>query len=85
MLQRAMHNWNFFRVIRLILGIMIIVQSIQFREYWFALVGLLFAGMAVFGMGCAGGACAAPPMKRSTQKDEDSTQKNTIVYEEVGN
>jgi len=64
MLQRALHNWNFFRIIRLVLGIMIMVQSIQFREYWFVLVGLVFTGMAVFDMGCAGSAGASPPIKQ---------------------
>jgi hypothetical protein len=85
MLQRALHNWNFFRIVRLVLGVMIIVQSIQFREYWFVLVGIVFAAMAIFDMGCAGGACAAPPIKRSNQTDPNATEKNTIVYEEVGN
>ncbi len=86
MLQRAVHNWNFFRVIRLILGIMIIVQSIQFREYWVLLVGVLFTAMAVFDMGCAVGACAAPPHTRQNkQTDLASKESNNIIYEEVGN
>lgn len=83
MWQRVATNWNLFRIIRLLLGVMIVVQSIQFREYWFVLVGALFAALAVFDMGCAGGSCVAPPTynnigKQKNQKIEDTT------YEEVG-
>lgn len=81
MWQRISTNWNIFRIIRLLLGIMIMVQSIQFKEYAFVLVGTLFAGLALFDLGCAGGSCSAPGnqmRKPVSQKMED------ITYEEVG-
>ena len=84
MLNKVLHNWNFFRIVRLVLGIMIMVQSIQFREYWFVLIGLVFTGMAIFDMGCAGGSCAAPPMRQQKQTNASSAEKNNITYEEVG-
>lgn len=81
MWQRATTNWNIFRIIRLLLGLMIVIQSIQFKEYWFVLVGAAFAGLAVFDMGCAGGNCAAPPLSKSAT----SQQLNETTYEEVDN
>lgn len=81
MWQRATTNWNFIRFIRLGLGIMVIVQSIQFREYWFVFFGVLLAALAILDMGCASGACSAPPQK-PTQQNTKSMEE--ITYEEVG-
>jgi hypothetical protein len=77
MWYRISTNWNIFRFIRLMLGLMIVIQSIQFKEYWFILVGGLFAVLALLDMGCVSGNCAAPIYRRSTQKPEE------ITYEEV--
>lgn len=80
MWQQVVSNWNLMRIIRLGLGIMVIVQSIQFKEYWFVLIGILLAGLAIFNMGCASGACGVPPIQnRSTAKTMEE-----IEYEEVG-
>lgn len=77
MWYRVTSNWNIFRVIRLLLGLMIVIQSIQFKEYWFVLVGGLFAVLALLDMGCVAGNCAAPTYRNTTQKPEE------ITYEEV--
>jgi hypothetical protein len=77
MWYRITNNWNVFRVIRLLLGVMILVQSIQFREYWFVLLGGLFALLALLNMGCAGGNCATPTHRNTHQKQTE------ISYEEV--
>lgn len=80
MWQRVVSNWNLMRIIRLGLGIMVIVQSIQFKEYWFVLIGLLLAGLALFDMGCASGACGVPPVQQRTA----TKSMEEIEYEEVG-
>ncbi|MCA0382757.1 MAG: hypothetical protein LCH58_11380 [Bacteroidetes bacterium] len=81
MWQRATTNWNFIRFIRLALGIMVIVQSIQFREYWFVFFGVLLAVLAILDMGCASGACGVPPQKQTQQNTKPMEE---ITYEEVG-
>ncbi|MCC6759815.1 MAG: hypothetical protein IT252_01295 [Chitinophagaceae bacterium] len=81
MWQRVTTNWNFIRFIRLGLGIMVIVQSIQFREYWFVFFGVLLAALAILDMGCSSGACGVPPQK-PTQQNTKSMEE--ITYEEVG-
>ncbi len=70
-------NWTFFRVLRLMIGLAIIVQAFISKDTLFGAAGLLFTSMAVFNMGCCGGGgCATPPQK---------TDKNSkdISYEEV--
>ncbi|WP_416438781.1 hypothetical protein [Phnomibacter sp. MR] len=81
MWQKATTNWNPIRFIRLALGIMVIVQSIQVKEYWFVFFGILLAVLAILDMGCASGACGVPPQK-PTQQNTKSMEDTT--YEEVG-
>ncbi len=77
MKQTIFSNWNFMRFLRLILGIVIIVQSIIIKDWPLALLGLLFTAMPVFNIGCCGvGSCAVPDKKRDEIKKE-------IMYEEV--
>lgn len=59
MLQKIISNWTFIRFIRLILGIFIIVQSVEIQNYWMVLPGILFSGMALFNIGCSG-SCSIP-------------------------
>jgi hypothetical protein len=47
-------------------------------------VGVVFAALAIFDMGCTSGACYAPPINRKTNQ-QASSSSNEITYEEVGN
>jgi hypothetical protein len=77
MKEAVLRNWNFFRFLRLVLGIVIIVQAIMARDWVFGLAGAFFSGMALFNQGCCGtGACYTPVKKQS-----DITKD--ISYEEV--
>lgn len=70
-------GWNLMRIIRLIFGIVIIVHSIKQHQFLFGLLGLLFAGMAVFNIGCCvAGGCGVPTNKNKNTSTE-------ISYEEV--
>jgi hypothetical protein len=59
-----LHNWNFFRGLRLILGIIIIVQAVMSREWIFGMMGFFFAGMALFNQGCCGTGTCNNPIKK---------------------
>lgn len=77
MKQRLLTGWNFIRVLYLIAGVMMLVQSVADRQWMLALIGLYFAGMGLFAVGCAGGSCYAPP---------ESTSKHDLTdaeFEEV--
>jgi hypothetical protein len=60
MFQKIIHNWSFIRFVRLILGIFIIIQSVQTQNYWMILPGILFSAMALFNTGCCGSSCSVP-------------------------
>ncbi|MFY7964385.1 MAG: hypothetical protein ACOVO1_05780 [Chitinophagaceae bacterium] len=71
------NNWNFFRILRLILGIIIIVQSIYSKDWQISIIGLLFTGLAVFNIGC----CGAGGCYTSSKSSQNNNKE--IKYEEV--
>lgn len=60
MFQKIIHNCTFIRFIRLILGVFIIIQSVQTQNYWMILPGILFSAMALFNTSCCGASCSVP-------------------------
>ncbi len=77
MKQSIVTNWNFFRFLRLVTGVSIIVQGIFVKDILLGIVGLLFTSMAVFNIGCCGTAGCYTPTKKITEPIKD------INYEEV--
>ena len=80
MKQSILSNWSLFRFLRLGIGIAILVQAVMARDVLFGIAGLLFAGMAVFNIGCCGmGGCSTTntPAKKTSETIKD------IPYEEV--
>ncbi|MEO5998238.1 MAG: hypothetical protein ABIN89_15935 [Chitinophagaceae bacterium] len=77
MKQSILSNWNFLRLLRLVIGVAIIVQGILARDILFGLAGLLFTSMAVFNIGCCGTGGCSVPSKKISQPTKD------ISYEEV--
>jgi len=70
-------NWNVMRVIRLGLGVIIIVQAVMVKDITLGLMGIFFASMPLFNIGCCGvGGCDMPVNKNEETKKE-------ISYEEV--
>ena len=77
MLQNLTTNWNAFRIVRLILGLMVFIQGMVVLDATSITIGTLFTGLTLFGSGCAAGACYMSSDYSSKQKTED------IKYEEV--
>lgn len=78
--KTILSNWNFFRFIRLGLGIFILIQGIIMGDKFSILLGSLFTLMPLFNIGCCGiGAC---DVNYNTPKKNDLTTKE-ISYEEV--
>lgn len=71
-------GWSFMRILRLVLGIIIVVQGIATKEWAFAVLGSLFVMMPLLNIG---GCCGAPgcgiPASRSDKEIKD------VSYEEV--
>lgn len=67
------------RALRLVLGLIILVQGIQAHETMYAIAGLLLSGMALANLGCCGpagcGVSQRPINSKESVKDID--------YEEI--
>jgi len=72
-------NWTFMRGIRLLLGVVILVQSIVTKDILFGTMSLLLIAMPLFNFGCCSeGACGVGlPNNKSHSKIED------VEFEEV--
>ena len=61
-------NWTIIRFIRLILGIFIIIQSIQSQNYLMVLPGIIFTALALFNAGCGSNGCSVPTKNRKNDE-----------------
>ncbi|WPQ63078.1 hypothetical protein SIO70_32440 [Chitinophaga sancti] len=76
MKQNLLRGWNFMRVLRLALGIFIIVQGFQSKEWLFMALGGLFTLMPLLNIGCCGASeCNTVVPGRSNNTIEDTTYK----------
>ena len=78
LMKTLFSNWNLFRVLRLVLGIVAIIQGFADNETIFAVAGGLITLMAIGNIGCCGASRCAVNTKPVSKKNE------TAVYEEVG-
>ena len=77
-MKTILQAWNFMRILRLVLGIVIAIQGIVVGETVTIILGLLFVGMSVANIGCCGSnGCAVNPGDSTKNKTKD------ISYEEV--
>ena len=73
MKQAILTNWNFSRALRLIIGVVILMQAISVNEITIGILASLFITMPVLNIGCCGsGACTY-----SIKKDNDSQKETT--------
>ncbi|QGN24308.1 hypothetical protein [Elizabethkingia anophelis] len=76
-MKNYLRNWDFMRVLRLALGIFIIVQGVQTKEWLFVALGGLFSLMPLLNIGCCGASGCNTPISKDNKKVED------ISYEEI--
>jgi len=73
--QTIFTNWTFSRALRLCLGLLIIGQAINSRDWPIGLMGILFTLMPVFNIGCcSSGNCAIPHQKMAKQAELSSKE-----------
>jgi hypothetical protein len=78
-MQALLSNWNLFRILRVALGIFILVQGIVGKDTFSIVMGTVFAGMALFNLGCCGaGGCAT-----DTTFSKKGTETTEVIFEEV--
>ena len=72
-------GWNFMRLLRLVLAMIILVQGVIVKDWTFFVMGGFLALMAFLNIGCCGvNGCSVPTKKNN------ATTTNEIHYEEVG-
>ena len=74
-------DWNFFRIIRLVLGLAALGQAIILGEWLLAVAGGLIAGMALANIGCGPAGCAP----RFNAHQQHKQPLSEITYEELDN
>lgn len=80
MINRIKFGWNFFRWLRLALGIMILFEGITSGVAIFVLFGLIFTLMPLLNMGCCStSSCGIDKTPFNKEESEDLE----VVYEEI--
>ncbi len=68
MKDRIIKGWNFRRLLYVIVGVIVIAQSVS-QSLWAGIaLGAYFASMGLFAFGCAAGNCSYVPAKRNTNQ-----------------
>jgi hypothetical protein len=77
MKNRILSGWTFMRGFQLIIGCIVIIQSITEKQWLGILFGAYFAAMGLFAFGCASGNCRVPVRTKSATAIQD------VDFEEV--
>lgn len=81
MKERILTGWTLTRVLYLVMGTYIVVQSVLEQQWIGILLGGYFASMGLFAFGCAAGNCGVGYSEK--QKNKDTTNFEEVVFEEV--
>lgn len=75
---KIVRNWNFMRLLRLVLGLSILIQAMLVKDWTMGIMGLVFTMFPILNIGCCGtSGCATRPVKNNN----DTTKE--ISYEEL--
>ena len=77
MRNRIINNWTLPRILRVIIGMVIIGEAVSRAEVITGIAGAIFTGMGVFNLGCCGSGVCYAPVKSS------KTHVKDISFEEV--
>ena len=77
MKNRLLNNWTLPRILRVIIGMIIIGEAIFRADMVTGLAGTIFTAMGVFDVGCCGAGGCYTPLKKTAAVSED------INYEEI--
>lgn len=82
MKNRILTNWTFARVLYLVLGIVLIVQSVMSQQWFGVVFGGYISAMGLFAFGCAAGNCYGGNCETESQQKLNSTIQD-VEFEEV--
>ena len=81
MKERILTGWTLTRVLYLVMGSYIVVQSVLNQQWVGILLGGYFAAMGLFAFGCAAGNCGVNYSK--DRKNQGTSDFEEVVFEEV--
>jgi hypothetical protein len=82
MRERIVTNWTLTRAFFLIMGLVVIIQSIIVQHWFGVIFGSYFASMGLFAFGCAAGNCYTGKLE-SEPNIESSDHNFEVDFEEV--
>lgn len=68
MKQLLLTNWHSMRWIRLVIGLFLIQQAVQYQEWLFGFMAAFFLSQSIFNTGCSLNGCQVSTFKK--QKNE---------------
>ena len=80
-MRNILTGWHFLRVLRLVLGLAVVWQSVTTGDRMIAVLGGLFVLMAVTNTGCCGAAGCATPGRYNRQAK--TSGEEYAEYEEI--
>jgi hypothetical protein len=79
-MRSILQGWNFMRILRLVLGMIILVQGIMIKDIPSAILGFILGGMAVANVGCCGtNGCAVNPVRPVKNKVKIEHEELDII------
>lgn len=82
MKERILTNWTLSRALFVIMGTMVIVQSVMSHQWFAVLFGAYFASMGLFAFGCASGNCFGGNCTTESKVKSDAAIEE-VEFEEV--
>ena len=76
MKQRLLTGWSFIRVLYVVLGLFLAVQSFLQQQWLGIFIGGYFASIGIFAFGCAANKCCGNNCTTEKSKKVDSIEKN---------
>ncbi len=76
-MKSLLQGWHFMRILRVLLGVIIVVQGVTAKDMSFILIGALLAAMGVFNIGCGPAGCGV------TYKNNTKSNNSAVEFEEV--
>ncbi len=78
-MKKIISQWNFPRILRLLVGIFIIYDGLMSSEYLFVALGFAFSFMAILNYGC----CGTTQCNSNINTIEKQIVDKEIIFEEV--
>nr|WP_297307842.1 hypothetical protein [uncultured Flavobacterium sp.] len=77
-MKNILSNWNFMRILRLVMAVFIIFQGFETEQWLFVIAGFIFALLPLFNIGCCG--TSGCNTNFSSKKDN---QNNETTFTEI--